>query len=270
MDIRDFRHAVNPERSDDTPIYEQLANFIRMQIRAGRFQPGDKMIPENDLCSALNISRTTVRQAMELLVAEGLIVRYRRKGSFVADAKLKRSINNLYNFTENMKELHAIPSSIVLHQEVVTPSEEIANILQLQDTSEQIFYLERVRCADGSPVLIEQTSIPYYLCPGIESYDFSSTSLYNVLREQYSLDLYHATETISAVLIQEPQAHFLQCADGEPGYRITRVSHLDNGFLYEFTSSITRADKCEFQMELYKSTPGKNSIPANIHRTVTL
>lgn len=270
MKKEDFKTAINLQDSPKTPIYEQLANFIRLQVRAEVFKPGEKMLPENDLCEILNVSRTTIRQAMELLVEEGLIIRYRRKGSFIADAKMKRPINNLYNFTENMKELHAIPSSVVFEQKVMPASEEISNALQLPSSQNEIFYLNRLRCANGKPVLIERTSIPYYLCPGIEQYDFSSASLYQVLNQNYLLNPYHATETIAAVLIREDEAKQLRCKTKAIGYKITRISHLDIGLVYEYTTSITRADMCEFQMELYKSTPGKNSVPSNIHRHITL
>ncbi|MBF1685323.1 MAG: winged helix-turn-helix transcriptional regulator, partial [Selenomonas sp.] len=84
MEKEDFTSAINMQLSSSIPIYEQLANFIRLKVRTNIFKPGDKMIPENDLCDLLGISRTTVRQAMELLVDEGLIIRYRRKGSFIA------------------------------------------------------------------------------------------------------------------------------------------------------------------------------------------
>ena len=181
MEKEDFTGAINMQLSSSIPIYEQLANFIRLKVRTNIFKPGDKMIPENDLCELLGISRTTVRQAMELLVDEGLIIRYRRKGSFIAEPKMKRPINNLYNFSANMRELHAVPSSLILNQEITAADARLAEILQLPSSNPEIFQLDRLRCADGKPVLIERTTIPYYLCPGIEQHDFTMTSLYQVL-----------------------------------------------------------------------------------------
>ena len=270
MEKEDFTGAINMQLSSSIPIYEQLANFIRLKVRTNIFKPGDKMIPENDLCELLGISRTTVRQAMEMLVDEGLIIRYRRKGSFIAEPKMKRPINNLYNFSANMRELHATPSSVILNQEIIAAHADLAEILQLPTTHPEVFQLDRLRCADERPVLIERTSIPYYLCPGIEQYDFTTTSLYQVLSQNYALNLYHATETIAAVLLREDEAKLLRCRARDAGYKITRISHLDTGFVYEYTHSITRADMCEFQMELYRTVPGKVNIPDNIQRNITL
>ncbi len=266
----DFKNAVNLQTAPNIPIYEQLANFIRFQIRTNIFKSGEKMLPENDLCDVLNISRTTVRQAMEILVEEGLIIRYRRKGSFVADSKMKRPINNLYNFTENMKEINAIPSSIVLEQRVITATNKLSNILQLPPSSKEVFYLERIRCANDKPILIEKTSIPYYLCPDIEKVDFAHTSLYSILNDNYSLNLYHATEVIAAILIREEEAKLLRCHKKDAGYKITRISHLNVGTVCEYTTSVTRADMCEFQLELHKKVPGKPNMSANIQRNINL
>lgn len=270
MEKNDFKNAISQQMAASIPIYEQLANFIRLQVRGNIFKPGEKMIPENDLCEYMGISRTTVRQAMELLVEEGLLIRYRRKGSFIADAKMKRKLNNLYNFTENMQQLGVVPSSQVLHKAVEEASGELAEILRLPDANRVVFHLERLRCADDRPVMIERTYIPYYLCPGIEEMDFSKASLYQILSSSYSMNLYHATETIAAVLLREEEAKLLGCRTKDPGYKITRVSHLDTGFVYEYTKSTTRADMCEFQMELYRSIPGKTNIPDNIKRNISL
>ncbi|HCB1778262.1 TPA: GntR family transcriptional regulator, partial [Citrobacter farmeri] len=85
-------------------MYSQLAAFIRHQIKLGVFRPHDKIVTENALCDILNISRTTVRLAFNELLEEGLIVRQRRKGTFIADKKINRRLNSLYNFTESMRE----------------------------------------------------------------------------------------------------------------------------------------------------------------------
>ena len=99
MDIDYFKETFQFSPESDSPLYEQLASYIKIQIQAGVLKPGDQMITETNLCSILNISRTTVRQCMDRLVDEGLLVRYRGRGSFIADPKMKRNINYLYNFT---------------------------------------------------------------------------------------------------------------------------------------------------------------------------
>ena len=266
METHDFIGAIDPARFDEKTRYVQLADFVRRKIKSGQFAAGEKMIPETDLCKFLNLSRTTVRQAMELLVNEGIIIRYRRKGSFIADAKMKRQLNNLYNFSDNMREMGVIPSSKVIKQEIVRASAEISRLFCLPKGNDTIFSLERVRLADDKPVLVEKTAIPYYLCPGIEKNDFSRESLYNALGLSYALRLNHATETIAAILIPDKEARLLKCHFRDAGYKITRTAYLDNGNVYEYTTSVTRADMCEFHVDLYH----KEHTPLNITRSINL
>lgn len=269
MDINYFKETFHFSSDSDSPLYEQLASYIKIQIQAGVLKPGDQMITEANLCNILNISRTTVRQCMDRLVDEGLLVRYRGRGSFIADSKMKRNINYLYNFTENMRELGAIPTSIVIKSEVIDADQFLREQLMLPPTQTKVFKLYRLRCADNEPILFEKTFIPYYLCKQIEYFNFSSVSLYNVLSERYALNLYRATETIEAIIINKDEAELLKCTSKVPGYKIQRVSYLDSGFIFEFTTSITRADKCVFQLELYKNIPSSKS-PIDIRRQVTL
>lgn len=270
MDKEYFKKTFHFSSDTSVPLYLQLASYIKIQIQAGVLKPGDKMIAENELCDILNISRTTVRQCMNQLTEEGYIVRHRGKGSFIADQKLKRPINYLYDFTENMLRLGATPTSIVLTSEVVELQDDtLLSTLQMPFQQNKAFHLIRLRCANDNPILLENTYIPYYLCPGIEQYDFSSLSLYHTLTERYSLNLYHANETIEAIIIKKNHAELLKCSIKAPGYNITRISHLDSGYVFEYTTSITRADKCVFQLDLYKS-PSLNKNPIDFQRHIHL
>jgi GntR family transcriptional regulator len=198
---------------------------------------------------------------MNRLVDEGLLVRYRGKGSFIADRKLRRNINYMYNFTENIRDAGAVPSSIVLQKEVCQASSIINEKLQLPQGTGRVFFLSRLRCADNEPLIFEKTCIPYYLCEGIETLDFSGLSLYQTLSSRYSLNLFHAVETIEAVIISGDNGKKLKCGGRMPGYKIQRISYLESGYIFEYTTSITRADKCIFRLDLYKNA---NSIKHNV------
>jgi GntR family transcriptional regulator len=219
------------------------------------------MIAEQELSSMLNVSRTTIRQSMNRLVDEGLLVRYRGKGSFIADQKLRRNINYMYNFTENIRDSGAVPSSLVLRQEVCQANPIICEQLHLPKDTDRVFFLSRLRCADNEPLIIEKTYIPYYLCEGIETVDFSTASLYQTLSNWYSLNLFHAVETIEAVIIGGDNKKKLKCKGRMPGYKIQRISYLESDYVFEYTTSVTRADKCIFRLDLYKNA---NSVKHNV------
>ena len=270
MDIEYFKQSFHFSSDSSLPLYAQLEAYIRLQIQTGVLKPGDQMIPENVLCEILKVSRTTVRQSLNRLVDEGLLVRYRGKGSFIASQKMRRNMNYLYDFTDDMLNLGATPSSVVLKAEVInSPPEAVVQTLQLPQSRLAVFYLERLRYANTEPILWERTYIPYYLCNGIERYPFENMSLYHTLSERFSLNLYHANETLEAVIINKEEAELLKCKTRVAGYKIQRIAYLDSGVPFELTTSITRADRCMFQFDLFKTGSAKKN-PVEIQRHITL
>ena len=269
MDSAFFQSTFQFQTNSGKSMHEQLFLDFEHIIKSGEIKEGEQLIPETEICEILNISRTTVRQAINRLVEEGLVSRTRGKGSYVLNQKMSRPINYLYNFTENMHQMGKTPKSIVLYSGIDYADNYVRTKLNLPRAQEKVFHLTRIRCAEEQPILIEDTYIPYYLCEGIEKTDFSNHSLYQVLEDIYELNLYHATEKIDAIEITKTEAELLKCKPKSIGYRISRISHLDSGFIFEYTSSITRADQCSFQLELYKNpTPHKN--PVEFQRNVNL
>ena len=270
LDNEYFKQSFHFTSEGNLPLYIQLAAYIRMQIQTGVLKPGDQMIPENALCEILKVSRTTVRQSMNRLVEEGLLVRYRGKGSFIASPKIQRNINYLYNFTDDMISLGATPSSTIIKADVIEkPPDAVIQALQLSQGQQTTFFLDRLRCANTEPILWERTYVPYFLCRGIELYPFENISLYHVLCERFSLNLYHAIETLEAVIINKDEAANLHCEPRVAGYKIQRISYLDSGLPFEFTMSVTRADRCVFQVDLYKNS-AVNKVPVEIQRHIHL
>lgn len=260
MDAKQFSDTFKLS-ADATPIYEQILSYFRMMIRSNALKAGEQLITEGEICQILKISRTTVRQAFDQLVSEGLVVRYRRKGSFVSEAKIRRPVNYLYNFSENIRELGYTPHSVVLDFSVIVAEGVIREQLQPKADEAKAFFLRRLRCAGDEPIIIEETYIPYYLCPDIEKIDFSTNSLYEVLSSSYGLNILHATETIEAIGISKGDAELLGCKNRNPGYRITRVSEMENGYRVEYTTSVTRADRCMFELELFKNPQNAKNMP---------
>lgn len=269
MDSELFQSTFQFQNDSNKSMHEQLFLYFEHMIKSGEIKEGERLITETEVCRILNISRTTVRQATNRLEEEGLIQRIRGKGSFVLSRKMARPINYLYNFTENMHQLGKFPKSIILNSSVDYVDNHVRAKLNLPRTQDKVFHLTRIRCAGEQPILIEDTYIPYYLCEEIEKTDFSNHSLYQTLEEEYSLNLYHATETIDAIQITKAEAELLKCKPQSTGYRIRRISHLDSGFIFEYTSSITRADQCSFQLELYKN-PHSSKNPVEFQRNVNL
>ncbi len=261
-----FKHHFILNYTSDVPLYKQLENYIVAQIRIGTFKEGDKMISENEICQLFDISRTTVRQAMNGLYEKGVIVRIRGKGTFVAKEKIQFNINNLFYFTPSIMALGLEPSSAVIGCEVIEPTEEIMDKLKLSDHTQKVFKLTRVRKADNIPVSLDIAYMPYYLCQGIEKINFEHRSLFNVQEKIYQLTPKYANSTINAILIDHPQtAKLLESKKGAAGFNIQLTYHLEDGTIMEFTDSITRADKCSFQLTITNGKKEDLSFSQSFH-----
>lgn len=253
MNLETFRNDFQLNLSNNLPLYLQLSNYIHKNIKSGEFKPGEQLITENEFCETLGISRTTVRLALDKLEKDGLIIRRRGKGSFVSDRKLKRNINYMYSFTENVLDAGVVPSSIVLTNGLEHADDNLCELFKLSEKDSLVFKLVRLRCGDGTPLLLETSYIPYYLCRGIEKYDFSKSSLYNILETHFSLNFAHAIETIEAVHLDKESAQYLKTTHKAIAYHIERTSFLESGYVFEYTTSTTRADKTSFRLNLYKN-----------------
>lgn len=95
------------EKESQTPLYRQLADEIRRQIKSGEILPGQKLMSEAEMLKAYGVGRLTVRNALQLLVSEGLLKKSQGKGTFCADTKEKGSLN--VQVFLNMTDTYFIP-----------------------------------------------------------------------------------------------------------------------------------------------------------------
>src|SRR6188508_232076 len=146
-------NSIRINKSSRIPLYYQLAESIREQIRSGELSPGDQLPGERDLAEQVGISRMTARQAIALLVSDGAIVVRHGSGTFVADPKLTYDALHLLGFTAEMMRQGGVAVSRVLEQTVVTPPPRVAAELGL-GPDEQVTKIVRLRLSHETPLLI--------------------------------------------------------------------------------------------------------------------
>src|SRR5262245_64365761 len=141
------------------PLYYQLAELIKEQIRLGDLRPGDQIPAERVLSQQQGISRMTARQAVAYLVREGALVARHGLGTFVAEPKLTHDALHLLGFTEEIMHRGGKVASRVLEQAIVAPSARVAAELQLAAT-EPVVRIVRLRLSNQTPLLLETIFIP--------------------------------------------------------------------------------------------------------------
>lgn len=240
------------DRSNPLPYYAQVKEAIRRQITQGEWQPGDRLPGEQDLCRIFNVSRTVIRQALKDLMHEGLIVREKGRGTFVAEPKLKGSlVQRLSGFHEDMIEQGYTPINKVLRQKVVPVTPRIAEYLHLQPGTD-VIEIQRLRFVQDEPIVLVTTYIPYALCPALLKADLTKQSLYTFLETQCNLQIVRGHRIIEAVAANEREAELLQIAKSAPLIMLDSVSYLEDGTPVEYYHALHRGDRTRFEVELVR------------------
>src|SRR2546423_7004360 len=170
------------ERSNPLPLYYQLKEVLKQQIRAGHLAPHTAIPSEPELVSSYHVSRATVRQALTELVHEGLLYRQHGKGTFVCEPRVQQTLSELSSFSEEIRRRGKRPGGLLLVSELVRGSENVREQLRLTDT-EQAIRLERLRSADGTMVAYGVDYLPYPRAAGIyeRAKEIADGSLYSLM-----------------------------------------------------------------------------------------
>jgi GntR family transcriptional regulator len=237
------------DRNSKLPLYHQLYEILRGAIIRGQWQPEDMIPPESELIERYQVSRTTVRQVLDLLANEGLIYRQQGRGTFVARPTVEQGLIRIVNFTEDMRMRGCEPSSKVLFSGVVPAPAEISEKLQVV-AGEELARLERLRLADGEPMGVEESYLVHRHCPGILKHDYVRNSLREALERDYGIHWAHAKQTIRAILAPGDLADLLAIRPKSALLFIERVSYSQGGIPIEFLRIYYRADRYVLYNEL--------------------
>lgn len=251
MNVAEFLRPEGWLGKDGGPRYVQLRRRLEEAINNGILQPNSSLPPEREIADLTELSRVTVRKAIQELVKKGTVVQRQGSGSFVREAepKVEQSLSHLTSFTADMSRRGLDTTSKWLERGVFLPSpEEVVALGLPSDASVARIY--RLREAGGRPMALEKAALPLDILPNPLDV---STSLYELL-EQHGKRPVRAVQKISAVNLEKPESELLGVAEGTAGLSIQRTSYLDSGRVAEFTQSLYRGDAYDFVAELRLSS----------------
>lgn len=238
--------------NSNIPYYIQLIDVLKGQINSGGWQIGDQIPSEPDLCETYGVSRTVVRQALRELELEGLIIRRKGKGTFVAKPKISESLaQKLTGFYQDMVERGHQPVSQVLCQEVVPAGEKVASYLDIEPGT-RVIDIKRVRSVNDEPIVLVTSYLPYELCPRLAETDLTNQSLYAFLENECGIMIAYGRRSIEAVAAKKDEAKLLHIAVGAPLILLDSVSYLEDDTPIEYYHAVHRGDRSRFEVELVR------------------
>jgi GntR family transcriptional regulator len=213
-------------RRGGLPLYAQLAELLRDQIRSGRYRPGDRLPGEPVLTRQYRVSRATVAKALEQLEGDGLVRRRQGRGTFVQPTRMSRPLPELTGFSEHVSQLGLRPGQrlIQFRKRAVEGADPLVGCL---GEGTEVVEVERVRLVDGEPVGVHRLVVPAELAERIgldeDALAAEGWSLYARFA-QHGVQLARAEEHLSATVATREQANLLGVAKGEPLIHVRRLS----------------------------------------------
>jgi GntR family transcriptional regulator len=236
------------DESSTLPLYQQLQRALRKAIEIQLLAPEDALPAERDLAAEFNVSRITVRKALDGLVTEGLLVRRQGSGNFVS-TRVQKNFAKLTSFSEDMRARGRSPRSVWLKRAAGTVTPEEALALRLSPGT-PVYRFNRIRYADDAPMALEFATIVASALPSLDDVD---TSLYEALERSGQRPV-RALQRLRAVLLTQDQAELLKAKAGDPGLLVERLGSLRDGRAIEFSQSFYRGDIYDFVAELSAAT----------------
>ncbi|MFC3884911.1 GntR family transcriptional regulator [Bacillus songklensis] len=230
------------------PIYYQIEEGLKELIAREELKAGDIVPSERELAERYNVSRMTVRQAINNLVNDGYLVRQRGKGTFVANSKIEQGLQGLTSFSEDMRARGMNPSSKLLEFNLIQAPVTIASKLAINE-GEFICEIKRVRLADDIPMAYERLYISRKLVPDLTE-EIVSSSMYEYIENTLNINIVKGEQTLEASIARKNEAAILQINEGAPVLLIERTSYMDNQKPLEFVQSVYRGDRYKFKIEM--------------------
>ena len=227
------------------PKYFQISREVVSLIQNGTLAPGSPVPSENEIISKYQVSNTTARKALHELEKEGWVRRVKGRGTFVRDLTVVRAINRIFGFTKNMVEAGRKPATklIGFHLRETNHTQTInGREFTLQGPYCEI---ERIRYADGIPMMKETRCISLRLCPEIQRTNLEQ-SLYSIFEKEYGLQLTEINQMLSAVLLEGDALRPFQLEKPVPAFRVQGVSFCGKNLIIELEDSVYRGDMYRF------------------------
>ena len=241
-----FGAEITIDRTSPVPLYFQVAEQFERAIVSGSIPPGEKITNEVALAQDLGLSRPTMRQAIQVLVDRGLVVRKRGVGTQVVHGKVRRSLE-LTSLYDDLCAAGQEPRTDILELVRVAANTDVALELQLEQGAE-VWSLTRLRWIGDQPLALMHNYLPVSLAD-LESFDLAGDGLYASLRRS-GIEIRVAKQRISARGALPDEAHHLGEPAGAPLLTMQRTAYNNAGLAVEYGRHAYRPELYAFELTL--------------------
>lgn len=238
------------DRMDDKiPLYSQLTKEIEHKVDNGVWKTGSKIPSERELSVIYNVSRITVRNAINELVLKGKLEKIQGKGTYVLRKSIVQNLGNVYSFSKEMERQGKISITKLINRKIIKADYKIAERLGI-NIDDYVIYLERLRCTEEEvPIIIEKTYFALEKYKFILDMDIENKSLYKTLEIENGIVIDKAIETFKACELTTSESKQLSCKKKKYGLLIKRTSY-SNEKIVCYSTNVSKGDIFEFTVVL--------------------
>ena len=246
-----------------SPVYQQLNARLRTAL-SKEYRFGDRFLTEREISEKFQVSRATANKALASLVSEGLLEFRRGIGTFVRRDVIDYDVRSLVSFTEKARAAGKTPSTELITFGKLSAAEVDAEIgAALQVSGDDLLWeMERLRLADGVPVIWEHRYVVLRYCPKLTKSQ-AEGSLYRAWTETHGLVIAGANEVIRAVMPTKAEARQLRTSVRTPVLEVRSVGFLDHNGPLWWERTLYRSDQYEFHSRLgpiQSATPARGKL----------
>lgn len=237
-------------RDSPVPLYYQLYQLLLGKIEAGVWQPDEAIPTEKELGQQYDVSRATVRQALQQLVADNYLYRRHGLGTFVAKPKMRHGPQRPFGITGYLRTHGLEPGWRLLDLEVVRPPQPVAVALGLPK-NEEALRIRRLRLADHEAIGVHTVYVPFPLAERIKAEHMlqGDSSLF-YLEEFLGITLSESHRIIQAASADEDEAQLLDMGTDCPLLLVLRITIASDGQPVEYLRAAYRGDRFEYYVHL--------------------
>lgn len=231
------------------PLYYQVYLYLVDALGDGEWKRGDRIPTERELATSFGCSLITIRRALDELAREGRLERTRGRGTFVTEPLIARNILGPAGFGDEIRSLGYQPYSVVVTARLEEASPAVSDALALPSRA-PVHYLERIRGADGQPLVLEQVRLPVAVLPGLLDHDFDhETSLWDVLRDDYHCPVERYREMLSAIVPSAREAGLLALRSRRPAVQFEGIAFTTGDVPIEHSRTVVSPERARYYVE---------------------
>jgi len=239
------------DRQNHRKLYVQLYDIMKKKIEDKEWSLGFRIPIEQELCNVFEVSRVTVRSAISELVRQGYLIRQQGRGTFVSKKVISDKLTMFTTFGELMLEEGIDFSTDMLAQTIMMPVDDLADKLNVSG-DKHIIYIKRLRKVDNKPILIQETYIPFHICPPLLEEDVRKNSLFELLERKHGIHLTGVRNYFDVKYLNADEGMLLDLSENSPALVLTQ--HFFSGETQiMYMRSIKRPDSFVFLIEFEKT-----------------